>query len=105
VDTIEKLLSANGSIDTTKKFTSVYFTFLENLEGPLILTLDMWYSENGKYLRVPMLKFSLDICQNVMAINPNPMLKFFVETVRSFGILPSKCPIKKVSDCFKINSE
>jgi Protein of unknown function (DUF1091) len=97
VDTIEKLLSANGSIDATKKFVSVYFTSLVESEGPVNLRQDFWYKENGKYLRVPLLKISLDVCQNLMTNHPDPLFKLFIETLRSFGTLPTKCPIKKVS--------
>jgi Protein of unknown function (DUF1091) len=104
VDTIEKLLSANGSIDTTRKLVSVYFTPLVDIDGPVNVRQDLWYKENGKYLRVPLVQMSLNICQNLLATNQNPLFKFFFETVRSFGMLPTKCPIKKVSDCFKINS-
>jgi Protein of unknown function (DUF1091) len=100
----EKFLMANGSIDATKKNLTFYFKTLVPVRNPVTVRGSLWYSENDKYLKVPLLDISINICQNFKTMSSNPLVKATMENIWTFGMLPKNCPIRNVSSCVGLTS-
>jgi hypothetical protein len=97
VHTNELFLLANASIDQSAKLFSLYATILVDLQDPVQLQVAVYHLDKGHYIRSPFLNFDVNMCMFSKVVNSVGFLsKSIFDAARPFGVLPNKCPIKKV---------
>jgi hypothetical protein len=68
---------------------------LIDLEQPVIVRVTLNHFANGLYVK-SFLNIEIDVCVFLKTTSGNPVFKRIYAETRQFGILPSKCPVKKV---------
>jgi hypothetical protein len=100
----ENYLKMNASIETRNGLSSltIHSNLLVELVKPIVVQLKLKHFANGVYVK-SFINLEVEACDFFTTISSNPIANKIYEHVRKFGKIPTRCPIKMVTE-FLVNN-
>jgi Protein of unknown function (DUF1091) len=93
----ERVIQANGTTlgpDNNTAALSVHFKTLVELKQPISIKFKLKQLTNGAYVK-SFMDLDFELCGFYKSTGSNPVFKTLYSYAKKFGIIPTKCPVKK----------